>query len=58
MFRQRKRHWQRVVPDLRGASGYHDPVTAAFVEATKVARREMRVPEECFERRGAEGKNA
>jgi hypothetical protein len=48
------RHWQGIVPDLRGASGYHDPVTAAFVEATRVVREKRRVPEECFERRGAE----
>lgn len=49
------RHYQAIVPDLRGASGYHDPVTAAFVEATRVTRKKQRVPEECFERRGAEG---
>jgi len=48
------RHWQSIVPDLRGASGYHDPVTAAFVEATALARKDRRVPEDCFERRGAE----
>jgi len=50
------RHWQSIVPNLRGASGYHDPVTAAFVEATEIARKERRVPEECFERRGMETK--
>lgn len=50
------RHWQRLVPGLGGASGYHDPVTAAFVKATEPARAERAVPEDCFERRGAEGK--
>ncbi|UQA60288.1 hypothetical protein [Polyangium aurulentum] len=48
------RHWQEQVPGTRGASGYHDPVTGAFVEATRIARRERRVPDDCFERRGAE----
>jgi ribonuclease HII len=48
------RHWQAEVPGTRGASGYHDPVTGAFVEATRIARRKRRVPEDCFERRGAE----
>ena len=47
------RHYQAIVPDLRGASGYHDPVTAAFVEATRITRKNQRVPEACFERRGA-----
>ncbi|MCC6554727.1 MAG: hypothetical protein IT372_17270 [Polyangiaceae bacterium] len=45
------RHWQRAVPGLSGASGYHDPVTSAFVEATRLARAERRVPDACFERR-------
>ena len=31
-------------------SGYHDPVSAAFVERTARLRRERRVPEGCFER--------
>jgi ribonuclease HII len=31
-------------------SGYHDPVTARFVEATRVARRTRDVPDDCFER--------
>ena len=50
------RHWQTIVPGLGGASGYHDPVTAAFVKATEPARKERAVPDDCFERRGAEGK--
>jgi ribonuclease HII len=49
------RHWQALVPDLRGASGYHDPVTAAFVDATRLSRQKLRVPDDCFERRGARG---
>lgn len=51
------RHWQSLVPDLAGASGYHDPVTAAFVSATELARKSRAVPDDCFERRGAEGKS-
>lgn len=46
------RHYQGVVPGLAGASGYHDPVTGKFVEATQLVRRDKRVPGDCFERRG------
>jgi hypothetical protein len=49
------RHYQRVIDGLPGASGYHDPVTAAFVEATRLVRGAGRVPDTCFERRSAEG---
>ncbi len=38
-------------PALPDASGYHDPVTARFVEATRVARRDRGLPDACFERR-------
>lgn len=38
----------------RRASGYHDPVTAAFVEATRLVRRERGVPDACFERERAD----
>lgn len=31
-------------------SGYHDPVTARFVDATALARKKRRVPDTCFER--------
>lgn len=31
-------------------SGYHDPVTARFVESCRALRRERGVPDECFER--------
>jgi ribonuclease HII len=46
------RHYQAMVPDLAGASGYHDPVTTRFVAATQLVRKEKRVPVDCFERRG------
>jgi ribonuclease HII len=41
-------------PDLPDASGYHDPVTAAFVDATALSRRRRKLPDECFERRALE----
>ncbi|HLV68030.1 MAG TPA: hypothetical protein VKY73_19565 [Polyangiaceae bacterium] len=31
-------------------SGYHDPVSAAFVERTALSRRARRIPDACFER--------
>ena len=46
------RHYQGMLAGLAGASGYHDPVTAKFVEATHLVRKEKRVPQDCFERRG------
>lgn len=49
------RHYQRAIPGLHGASGYYDPVTTAFMEATRLVRLERGVPDECFERRTAEG---
>ena len=33
-------------------SGYHDPVTARFVEAIELGRRRRRGPSSCFERVG------
>ncbi|XXX73052.1 hypothetical protein WMF30_35925 [Sorangium sp. So ce134] len=49
------RRYQRAVPALRGASGYHDPVTSAFIGATRLVRRAREIPAACFERRAAEG---
>lgn len=37
---------------LPEASGYHDPVTARFVDGTAALRRRLRVAPDCFERRG------
>ena len=36
-----------VIPD---ASGYNDPVTQRFVEATDLSRRQHKLPVSCFER--------
>lgn len=44
------RHYQKGVTDLAGASGYHDPVTTAFILQTEALRRKRRVPSTCFVR--------
>jgi ribonuclease HII len=31
-------------------SGYHDPVTSRFVDATSIVRKQRKVPDQCFER--------
>ena len=36
------------------ASGYHDPVTDRFVEATALVRKKRQVPDTCFERTPAD----
>jgi ribonuclease HII len=36
--------------DVESPSGYHDPVTARFVDATSLLRQRRRVPAACFER--------
>ncbi|WP_044240624.1 hypothetical protein [Chondromyces apiculatus] len=48
------RHYQREVEGLASASGYHDPVTASFVAATRLVREGRGIPDDCFERRSAE----
>lgn len=45
------RHYREAVPELPDASGYHDPVTARFVEATQLVRSKRKIPADCFERR-------
>ncbi len=49
------RFYRGELPDLPDASGYHDPVTTRFIDATRLARGRREVPDRCFERRGAEG---
>lgn len=39
-------------PTLPQASGYYDPVTARFVEATAPLRRRLEIADDCFERAG------
>jgi ribonuclease HII len=45
------RHYRAANPDLPDASGYHDPVTTRFIEATRLARKRRDVPDDCFVRR-------
>jgi len=43
--------WHRThVPDVPEASGYHDPVSSRFIEATALVRKKLRVEAQCFER--------
>ena len=37
-------------PELRLASGYHDPVTTRFIEATEPSRRRLGIAQDCFRR--------
>lgn len=39
------------VPELPLASGYHDPVTSRFIEATEPDRKRLRIATDCFRRR-------
>lgn len=39
-------------PSLPRASGYHDPVTARFVDASAPLRRRLAIADDCFERAG------
>jgi ribonuclease HII len=45
------RHYQAEIPSLPQASGYHDPVTTRFINATKLIRKKRALPNDCFERR-------
>ena len=45
------RYHRAVDPELPNASGYHDPVTTRFIEATRVVRGRRALPDDCFERR-------
>ncbi|MGE0323723.1 MAG: hypothetical protein AB7K71_02480 [Polyangiaceae bacterium] len=44
--------------EVSATSGYNDPVTSGFVVATEALRKQLRVPDTCFERTGADGKRA
>ncbi len=45
------RYHREIDPDLPDASGYYDPVTTRFIDATRLARERRSVPDECFTRR-------
>jgi len=38
-------------PELKLASGYHDPVTTRFIDATEASRRRLGIAPDCFRRR-------
>jgi ribonuclease HII len=44
-------HYRSEGVEVPEASGYHDPVTARFVEATALLRKKRAFPDDCFERR-------
>ena len=44
------RFYRNEMPELRPASGYHDPVTRAFVEQTEALRKRLVIRKRCFER--------
>jgi ribonuclease HII len=52
------RYHRAVHPDLPDASGYHDPVTSRFIDATRLSRKKRALPDECFERRALYPVNA
>jgi ribonuclease HII len=51
MMRRIVRHHRARVPDVPDASGYHDPVTTRFIEATAIVRRREKIDDACFIRR-------
>jgi ribonuclease HII len=54
LFMQRiASHYPAKADDPR-PSGYHDPITAAFVERTALVRKKRKLPDTCFEREGAD----
>jgi ribonuclease HII len=42
--------YRRGDPALRLASGYHDPVTTRFIQATELSRRRLGIATDCFRR--------
>ena len=52
------RHHRNGDESIPEPSGYHDPVTARFVEATALARRKRALPDDCFERRARDTQQA
>ncbi len=43
-------HYRQSDAELPVVSGYHDPITAEFIRATRSLRKEQRIPKRCFER--------
>lgn len=55
LMRRIVRYHRAHVPDLPEASGYHDPVSTHFVEATKLVRKRLKIDQHCFERLSLSG---
>jgi ribonuclease HII len=51
LMRRIVRYHREAIPDLPEASGYHDPVTTRFIQATALHRKKTRIDDECFVRR-------
>jgi ribonuclease HII len=51
LMRRIIRYHREAIPDLPEASGYHDPVTTRFIQATALHRKKTRIDDECFVRR-------
>ncbi|MGH7269129.1 MAG: hypothetical protein ACREJ3_01760 [Polyangiaceae bacterium] len=49
------RYHRAIDPTLPEASGYQDPVTARFIEGSRLARGARALPDDCFERRALKG---
>lgn len=49
------RYHRGLDPDLPDASGYYDPVTTRFIDATRLARDRRSLPDDCFTRRAMDG---
>jgi ribonuclease HII len=52
------RFYRTESPELPDASGYYDPVTTRFIDATRLVRGARAIPTTCFERRGAADRSA
>lgn len=44
------RYQQKHLPDLPDVSGYHDPITRRFIEASSLVRKREKLPDDCFTR--------
>jgi ribonuclease HII len=51
LMRRIIRYHRGTIPELPDASGYHDPVTTRFIDATALSRKKARIADECFVRR-------
>ena len=45
------RYHREADPELPDASGYHDPVTTRFIDATRLTRADRGLPDDCFTRK-------